>query len=195
MIWSWTVRYVLFWEWNLDVFWIVSTTLLVQVQFCYVFSCGYFWFHKVSSFGFGSVFSTSLRWTASRMLAWHLLPPRFRVAYPKHFFGFYWSLCAIDSQLICKLTRHLNATFPRRLPLDFLVGHVLVCVYPCGRCAIVALLPRIAKLPKKSQNNGFKICEMSWVNILLLFWMRATFGQLEMIWVGVWSNNQHQFNF
>ena len=44
--------------------------------------------------------------------------------------------------------------------LEFLAGHVLVSVNPCGRCVVVAPLPQIAKLPKKSQNNDFKICEL-----------------------------------
>ena len=70
---------------------------------------------------------------------------------------------------------------------NFLVGHVLVGVNPCGRCTIVALLPQIANLPKKSQNNDFKICELIWVSCILhLFWMRVTFCHLEMIWVEVW---------
>ena len=51
----------------------------------------------------------------------------------------------------------LGATYPKHPPVEFLVGHVLVGVTPCGRCAIVALLPQITKLPKKSQNNCFKI--------------------------------------
>ena len=44
--------------------------------------------------------------------------------------------------------------------LKFLLGHVLVGVNPCGRCTVVAPLPQIAQLPQKSQNNGFKICEL-----------------------------------
>ena len=48
-----------------------------------------------------------------------------------------WSLQANDSQLIWKFAWHSNATSPKHLPLDFLVGHVLVGVSPCGSCAIV----------------------------------------------------------
>jgi len=33
-------------------------------------------------------------------------------------------------------------------------------VNACGRCTIVASLPQIAKPPKKSLNNAFKICEL-----------------------------------
>ena len=44
--------------------------------------------------------------------------------------------------------------------LEFAVGHVFVGVNPCGRCAIVALVLQIAKLPKKSQINGFKIMNL-----------------------------------
>ena len=38
-------------------------------------------------------------------------------------------------------------TYPKHLPLECLVGHVLVGVSPCGRCAVVALLPQITKPP------------------------------------------------
>ena len=44
--------------------------------------------------------------------------------------------------------------------LEFLVGHVLVGVNPCGSCVVVAPLPQIAMLPETSQNNGFKIFEL-----------------------------------
>jgi hypothetical protein len=44
--------------------------------------------------------------------------------------------------------------------VGILIGHLLVGVNPCGKCAIAAPLPQIAKLPKKSQKNGFKICEL-----------------------------------
>ena len=195
IIWSWTVWYVLFWEWNLDVFGLSQLLFLFVfdfVMFCHVDN---FDFTKLVLLDLGVCSQLVYNEPLHGCLLGICCLRGLGLEYPKHFLGFYWPLCANDSQLICKLTGYLNATFSRRLPLDVLVGHVLVGVYPCGRCAIVALLPRIAKLPKKSQNNGFKICEMSWVNILLLFWMRATFGQLEMIWVGVWSNNQHQFNF
>jgi hypothetical protein len=37
--------------------------------------------------------------------------------------------------------------------LEILVGHV-------KGADIVAPLPQIPKLPKKSENNGFKICEL-----------------------------------
>lgn len=37
--------------------------------------------------------------------------------------------------------------------------HILVGVNPYGRCTIVSPLPKIAKLPKKSQNNDSKICD------------------------------------
>ena len=56
-----------------------------------------------------------------------------------------------------------------------------MCVNPCGRCAVVSLLCQIAKLPKNSQNNGVKICELVEVGILPLFQMRVTFCQLEII--------------
>ena len=52
----------------------------------------------------------------------------------------------LDTLSLCGL----GATYPKHPPLEFLVGHVLVGVTPCGRCAIVALLPQITKLPKKS---------------------------------------------
>ena len=41
-------------------------------------------------------------------------------------------------------------------------------VNPCRRCIIVATLPQIAKFPTKSQNNGFKVCELILVGILSL---------------------------
>ena len=40
-----------------------------------------------------------------------------------------------------------------------------VGVNPCGRCVVVAPLPQIAKFPKNSQNNDFKIYELIWVGI------------------------------
>ena len=52
--------------------------------------------------------------------------------------------------------------------LEFVVGHVMVGVNPCGRCLVVALLPHITNLPKQSQNNGFKVCELIRVSILPL---------------------------
>lgn len=54
----------------------------------------------------------------------------------------------------------LKHSVPKHLPLKFLVGHVLVGVNQCGRCTIVASLPRLAKLPKKPQKNGLKFCEI-----------------------------------
>ena len=60
---------------------------------------------------------------------------------------FLWSLCANDSQWIWECAWYSNATYPRHLPLECLVGHVLVGVNPCGRCTIVALPPQIAQLP------------------------------------------------
>ena len=47
-----------------------------------------------------------------------------------------------------------NATYPKHLPLEFVVGDVLVSINPCGRYTIVAPLPQIAKLSKNSQNNN-----------------------------------------
>ena len=44
-------------------------------------------------------------------------------------------------------------------------------------CGIVA---SNAKLPKKSQDNSFKICELIKVSILPLFRTRITFCDLEM---------------
>ena len=79
--------------------------------------------------------------------------------------------------------------------MQIYIGHVLVGVNPCARCTIVAPLPQIAELPRKSQNNGFKICELIWVGLLPIFWMRIIFCHLEMIWVEVWSKNQPWFNF
>ena len=91
-------------------------------------------------------------------------------SYPKHAI-FCWSLCANNSRLISKCAWHSNTIYPKHLLLHFLVGHELVGVNPLGRCAVVVPLPHIAKLPKKSQNNGFKICELIWV---LLIWRRVT---------------------
>ena len=50
-----------------------------------------------------------------------------------------------------------------------LVGHVYVCIDPCGKCTIVALLPQIAKVPRKSQNNGLKISKLIWIGTFPLF--------------------------
>ena len=54
---------------------------------------------------------------------------------------------------------------------NYLVGHVLLDVNPCGGSAIVSLLPQIEKLSKKLQQNDFKICELRWVGRLTIFWM------------------------
>ena len=43
----------------------------------------------------------------------------------------------------------LDATYPKHLPLECLVGHVLTGVNPCGRCSIVTLLLQTTKLLKK----------------------------------------------
>ena len=37
------------------------------------------------------------------------------------------------------------------------------------------LLPQNTKLPKRSQNNGFKICELILVGILPVFGLSVTF--------------------
>ena len=64
-------------------------------------------------------------------------------------------------KLIGKSTLHSNATYTKHLPLEFLVGRVLVGVNPCGRCAVVALLPRTTKLPNKMKKiHGFNICKV-----------------------------------
>ena len=78
------------------------------------------------------------------------------------FLLFCWSLCVNDSQLIWKFAWHSNATYSKHVPLEFLVGHVLVHVNLCGGGLVVVLLPQIAKLPQKSQNNGF---QYSWVDL------------------------------
>ena len=55
-------------------------------------------------------------------------------------------------------------------------------VNPCERCTIVAMLPQIAKLPKKNhENNGFEICELIQVGILPLFLIKIASCYLEMI--------------
>ena len=53
----------------------------------------------------------------------------------------------------------MYAAYAKHLPLEFLLGHVLVGVSPCGSCAGLALLPQTAKLSKNSP-NCFKICEL-----------------------------------
>ena len=60
---------------------------------------------------------------------------------------------------------HSKATYPKHLPLEFLVGHVLVGVNPCGRCIVVAPPPQIAKLSQKLQNNVSNTYELIWINI------------------------------
>ena len=56
----------------------------------------------------------------------------------------------------------LKCNIPKHLPLEVLVRHVLMSVNPCGRSAVMAMLAQIAKLPKKSQRNHFKICKPIW---------------------------------
>ena len=92
-----------------------------------------------------------------------------------------------------KFHEHSNKIYTKYPPLEFPVGHVLVGVNPCGRCAFVSPLLQIAKLSKKSQNNGFKICEMTWVGIALLL-KEGSILSYEMIWVEVGSKNLPQFN-
>ena len=97
-----------------------------------------------------------------------------------------------------KFAWHPNTTYPKHLALEFLshlVGHMLVGVNPCGRCAIMTSLPQNAKLLKTSQNISFKICELIGVGILPHFWMRVIFCHLEIIWVEFRSKYQPQFNF
>ena len=106
--------------------------------------------------------------------AWHLSPQPFRrAAYPTHVFC--WTLCANDSWPTQKFAWHSNATYHKHLLLEFSVGYVLMTINWCGRCVIIAPLPQIAKLPKIAQNHGFKICELTWVGVLTLFWTRVTF--------------------
>ena len=90
------------------------------------------------------------------MHAWHFSPPQVGASsHPRrqHILNmfFRWSLCANNSQLIWKFAWHSNTTYPKHLPLDFIVGHVLVGVNPCGRCVIAALLSQIPKLCKNQK--------------------------------------------
>ena len=128
-----------------------------------------------------SVYTGTGPWTH----AWCLSPPRFRGNVGWTCF-FYWSLCANDSQLIWKLAWHSNTTYPKHLPLEFLVGHVLVSLSPCGRCTIAHHCLKLQSFPKIHKIMVFKICELIWVGILSLFWMSATFCHLKMIGVEVW---------
>ena len=59
---------------------------------------------------------------------------------------------------------------------------------PCGRCAIVTLLPQFAKLLKTHEIMVSKVCKLIWVGILPLFWTRVTFCHLEVIWVDQETN-------
>ena len=131
-----------------DGFWIVSTILLVHVQVSYVLPRGKFWFNKVSYFGINMRVCSQLFYHGVNPLthAWHLSHPQFKGCISSTCFC--WSLCANDSQLIWKFARRSNATYPKQLPLEFLVGNALVGVNIHGRCAIVAPLPQITKLPK-----------------------------------------------
>jgi hypothetical protein len=79
--------------------------------------------------------------------------------------------------MIINWSKNLHDTRIQHIPRTPIVG---ICCWtcdsgckPCGRCLVVALLPQIAKLPKKSQN--FKICEVIWVTKLPLFWTRLRF--------------------
>ena len=69
---------------------------------------------------------------------------------------------------------------------NFLVGHVLVGVAPCRRCAVATSLPQIVQHLKKSQNNSLKICELILIGMLPLFWMRVTNYHLMKIWMHIW---------
>ena len=73
--------------------------------------------------------------------------------------------------MIWKFAWHSNTTYSKHVALEFLVAHVLVGVHPRGRCATVTPVPQITKLPKNSQNNEFKVCDLIWVSILPAFWM------------------------
>ena len=113
--------------------------------------------------------------------------------YPKHVFG--WSLHANDSQLIWKFAWHSNVANSKHLLLNNLVGHVLVGVNPCGRCAVVALLPQIAKIPKKSKYDSFK---KSWADLRRYIAPLLKEGNI-LSYGGALSGgsikNQPQFNF
>ena len=56
----------------------------------------------------------------------------------------------------------LKRNIPKHLPLEVLVGHVLMSVNPCWRSAVMAMRAQIPKPPKNSQRNDFKICKPIW---------------------------------
>ena len=158
IIWSWAVCSDPF-DTSLDGFLIVSTTPLVHVQVYYVLPRGWFWFNKVSYSNMGVCFQLVYNLISPQTKTLHLSPPRSRdIIFQTCFFC--WSLCANDSQLVWKFALPSNATYPKHLPLEFSIGHVLVGVNSHGRCAIVAPMPQIAKLPKnhKTMVSRFVSC-------------------------------------
>ena len=152
---------------------------------------------KLAIFGLIQIWECALDWFTVELVHERLLDichlRSLGATYPKHVL--YWSPCANDSQLIWKFAWHSKVAYSKHLSLGFLVGHVLVSVNPCGRCAVVAPLPPIAKLSLKFGKIGFRIYELIWVGIFPFFWMRVKICHLEMIWVEFQSKNQPQFNF
>ena len=106
--------------------------------------------------------------TGPQTKTWHLYLRGLGTTYPKH--------CFVDTYMQ-KILNSLQKLYDtqicicKHLVLEFLVGRVLVGVNPCGSCEVVAPLPQIAMHPKKSQNNGLKICELIWACILPLYWI------------------------
>ena len=126
--------------------------------------------------------------TSPWMLAWHFLSPLwFRATYPKHIILLI-PMCKwfpFDMKIWVTRKHIMSYTYTNGI----LVGHVSIGLNPCERCAFVASLLQIEKHPKKSQNNGFKIFELLWVDVLPLFWVKNNVFYLDMTWVVVDRKN------
>ena len=141
---------------------------------------------KLTIFGLIQIWECALNWFT--MKSAH--KPKFDIC---HLYGlgqhilnmfFCWFLLCKWFPIDLKICVTFKCSIFQTLPLGFLLGHVLVGVNPCGRCTVMTHVPQIAKLPKKSQNDSFKICELIWVGVLLLFWIRVRYCHLKMIWMG-----------
>ena len=153
IVWLWAICFDCF-DISSDGFFIISTTPLVHVQVCYVLLCRWIWFNRVSYFlidlNMGVCSQLVYNGIGSSTKTWHLSPMRFKDNI------YILNMFLVDPYVQMfpnwfeNLHNNSNARHVQHLPVEFLVGHVLVGVNPCRRCAVVALQPQIAKLPQKS---------------------------------------------
>ena len=136
-----------------------------------------------NEFEHGFVLSIGLQWKCSTNAYLTFPSPRFRATYAKK--NVLIPMCKINP----KFEWQSNGTYPKHLPLEFLAGHVLAGVIHVQGAHLWHHCLKLQSFPKKSQHNGFKICELIWVGILTSF-KRGTICHVEMVWVELWSRNR-----